>query len=81
MRAIQKTAEPMSLTQHRANTNAVYDNYQEKDDLRESLSAEQGAICCYCLQRIRPTLDGMKIEHWHSQYGLSGPLTVPFFAP
>jgi uncharacterized protein (TIGR02646 family) len=71
MRAIQKSDEPPSLTQHRASGNAYYvpdyDNYQRKDDLRDSLVAEQGAICCYCLQRIRPTQDGMKIEHWHCQ--------------
>jgi uncharacterized protein (TIGR02646 family) len=71
MRAIQKGPEPRSLTEHRASGNADYlpdyDNYQHKDDLRRSLVAEQGAICCYCMQRIRPTQGGMKIEHWHCQ--------------
>jgi len=67
MRGIFKQAEPLSLTQHRANNHADYDNYQHKDELRECLVAEQGAICCYCLQRIHPAGDGMKIEHWHCQ--------------
>lgn len=67
MKAIQKGAGPQLLTQHRANNHADYDNYQHKDELRECLVSEQGAICCYCLQRIRPDADRMKIEHWHCQ--------------
>jgi uncharacterized protein (TIGR02646 family) len=67
MRRIVKQAAPLSLTQHRANNHADYDNYQQKDELRECLVAEQGAICCYCLQRIHPAGDGMKIEHWRCQ--------------
>lgn len=69
MRTIRKQPEPRSLARHRANTNADYDNYAQKDELRESLVAEQGALCCYCLQRIHPAADKMKIEHWHSQTG------------
>ena len=67
MKAIHKQTEPQSLTQHRARSHADYDNYQEKDELRQYLVTEQGSICCYCLQRIHPTQDGMKIEHWHCQ--------------
>jgi len=67
MRNIQKQAEPKSLTQHRCNTSANYDNYDKKDDLRDSLVSEQRGICCYCMQRIRPNLESMKIEHWQSQ--------------
>jgi uncharacterized protein (TIGR02646 family) len=67
MRAIQKGQGPQSLVQHRANEHADYDNYQQKDDLRLSLAAEQGGICCYCMQRIRPTPETMKIEHWRCQ--------------
>lgn len=67
MRRIVKQPEPQSLTQHRANTHSDYNNYQQKDELRAHLAAEQGAICCYCLRRIHPNSDGMKIEHWHCQ--------------
>ncbi len=67
MRPIKKGAEPRSLTQHRAQPHADYDNYAEKDDLRKSLSSEQGAICCYCMQRIGDDRDRMKIEHWQCQ--------------
>jgi uncharacterized protein (TIGR02646 family) len=67
MRNIHKNPEPTSLTQHRCNTNTDYDNYAEKDDLRESLVNEQRGICCYCMQRIQPESDKMKIEHWQSQ--------------
>jgi uncharacterized protein (TIGR02646 family) len=65
MRAIQKGREPQSLTHHRATTHANYDNYQHSDELRAALVAEQHGICCYCMQRIRPHADSMKIEHWH----------------
>lgn len=71
MRNIQKQAEPDSLTQHRCKTNAEYtadySNYSEKKDLQISLVSEQRGICCYCLQRIMPSTDMMKIEHWKSQ--------------
>lgn len=52
MRNIRKGSEPASLTRHRCNTNSDYDNYPEKDELRESLVKEQRGICCYCMQRI-----------------------------
>jgi uncharacterized protein (TIGR02646 family) len=71
MKAIQKLVEPQSLVQHRASANADYDNYQPKGDLRVGLCDEQGAICCYCLQRIHATPQKMKIEHWHSQANYS----------
>jgi uncharacterized protein (TIGR02646 family) len=67
MRNIHKNPEPTSLTQHRCNTNTDYDNYANKDDLRESLVNEQRGICCYCMQRIYPNLESMKIEHNQSQ--------------
>lgn len=69
MRTIQKGAEPACLTQHRQQPHADYDNYTGKDALRLALVAEQRGLCCYCQSRIRPTADGMKIEHWQSQTG------------
>lgn len=71
MRAIQKKTEPQSLAQHRASSTgeyvADYDGYKGMDDLRKSLVDEQGGICCYCMQRIQPTAERMKVEHWHCQ--------------
>jgi uncharacterized protein (TIGR02646 family) len=67
MRTIQKGPEPATLIQHRQQEHANYDNYADKDDLRQALVAEQHAVCCYCQSRIRATSDGMKIEHWQSQ--------------
>ena len=67
MKAIVKNAEPESLTEHRCGQFADYDNYAEKDDLRASLVAEQGGLCCYCMQRIEADESRMKIEHWLCQ--------------
>ena len=67
MRAITKGREPASLTSHRENRPSDYDNYLEKHDLRQALVTEQRGLCCYCMSRIRPALDSMKIEHWRSQ--------------
>jgi len=64
MRNIQKGHEPPSLTQHKKTSHADYANYNNKDQLRESLVNEQRGICCYCLSRIRPERKKMKIEHW-----------------
>lgn len=65
MKSIIKQSEPKSLVAHRSQANANYENYPDKDKLRESLLKEQGYICCYCMSRIK--LDEMKIEHWQSQ--------------
>ncbi len=62
MKNIVKASEPPSLTSHRREPHADYENYLEKADLRVSLLQEQGYICCYCNRRI--TARGMKIEHW-----------------
>lgn len=69
MRTIQKGPEPATLTQHRQQPHADYDNYADKAGLRQSLIAEQRGVCCYCQSRIRSTPAGMKIEHWQSQTG------------
>jgi len=62
MKYIKKFNEPTSLTQFRALPGAYYDDYREKDELRQALIKEQGYICCYCMQRIKP--ETMHIEHW-----------------
>jgi uncharacterized protein (TIGR02646 family) len=67
MRTIQKGPEPTTLTQHRRQPHATYDNFADKAALRQALVAEQRGLCCYCQSRIRATQDGMKIEHWRCQ--------------
>ncbi len=67
MRAIIKSPEPVSLTEHRKTPLSDYGNYQAKDELRHALVAEQRGLCCYCMSRIRPDPNSMKIEHWRSQ--------------
>lgn len=67
MRTIQKGPEPASLTQHRQQPHADYDNYADKAALRQALVSEQRGLCCYCQARIRATCKGMKIEHWQCQ--------------
>lgn len=67
MRTIHKGAEPRCLTDHRRQPHADYDNFAGKGALRQALVAEQRGLCCYCQSRIRPTADGMKIEHWLCQ--------------
>jgi uncharacterized protein (TIGR02646 family) len=65
MKHINKGKEPASLLSYRKQPQATYEDYREKDELRESLLKEQGYICCYCMERI--TKDNMKIEHWRPQ--------------
>ena len=65
MRAITKGPEPTSLTRHRMTSHTHYDNYADKETLRQMLVTEQRGLCCYCMGRIRR--DSMKIEHWRCQ--------------
>lgn len=67
MRTIQKGPEPPTLTQHRQQPHANYENYTDKTALRQALVTEQRGLCCYCQSRIRATLEHMKIEHWQCQ--------------
>ena len=65
MRAIAKKREPASLTKQRLTQYSDYDNYADKDALRDALVSEQRGLCCYCMGRIRN--DEMKVEHWKCQ--------------
>lgn len=69
MRVIDKGVEPRSLVEHRATQNSDYANLVNgaKQDLRDALVREQRGLCCYCMTRIEPTRESMKIEHWRSQ--------------
>lgn len=67
MKYIKKGTEPASLTQFRAGGGKDFDDYREKEELSWKLMEEQGSICCYCMQRIKP--GAMHIEHWKPQSG------------
>lgn len=68
MRAITKGAEPRSLAERRAavalDDPRGYEDYTEKQEVRDKLLAEQKALCCYCMSRIVNDPLKMKIEHW-----------------
>ena len=67
MRSITKAAEPARLTEYRSRPDSTYEGFPDKDELRACLVVEQRGLCCYCLSRIRPDTNSMKIEHWRSQ--------------
>ena len=67
---IKKGAEPKSLKEYRSQPNATYEDFRDKDDIREALLKEQGYLCAYCMSRI--SKDKMKIEHWISQKSEEG---------
>jgi uncharacterized protein (TIGR02646 family) len=67
MRSIAKRREPRSLAEHRSRPGATYDDFPGKQELRESLCAEQRGQCAFCLSRIRPAVGAMKIAHCRSQ--------------
>lgn len=72
MRSISKGHEPPSLLAHRQTPHGAYDNYPEKQELRDSLVTEQRGLCCYCLGRVTSDAASMKIEHWRCQSGFPG---------
>ena len=68
MKAIVKGREPNSLVECRnARPKLKYSDYRDVGTLQECLVEEQRGICCYCMGRIRPTDQDMKVEHWHSR--------------
>lgn len=69
---IKKGHAPTSLTAYKRQSGACYDDYANKQDLRDALTREQGNICCYCMGRIQATEMGMKIEHWECQSRFPG---------
>lgn len=66
MRTIRKGKEPRSLAEARV-AGATYDTLdtRTKVELRAELVSNQGALCCYCMSRIRP--DACRIEHYRPQ--------------
>lgn len=69
MKNIRRGPEPAGLQQHRREPDAAFANLPAvaKDEVRKALVRDQGAICCYCMDRIGPEHDRMKIEHWVPQ--------------
>lgn len=63
MKFIEKKHEPETLARYRREMYASYDGFGEKDELRQILAEEQGYLCCYCMGRIEPHPQRMKIEH------------------
>jgi uncharacterized protein (TIGR02646 family) len=65
---IKKGTEPRVLTKFRESTpDASYDGLPSdvKDEIRNALLNEQGAICAYCMTSIN--FDTVKIEHFIAQ--------------
>lgn len=69
MRRIEKRSPPASLVQFLRENPPVYADLRgaPKQELRERLVADQGALCCYCMRRIRAHEQGMRIEHFRCQ--------------
>ena len=67
MRRIDKGEPPREIIPYRNDTRTAFDDFPYKEALRAALVTEQGALCCYCLRRIRASPGHMKIEHWASQ--------------
>lgn len=66
MKNIEKGKEPASLTQHRLSGGDFDDPGPWKQDVKRALLREQGALCCYCMNRI--DLDSMRVEHLRPQH-------------
>ncbi|MEJ7827019.1 MAG: retron system putative HNH endonuclease [Segetibacter sp.] len=67
MKQIQKNKALNTLAEHAKKDHSDYDNYPDKDNLREALYNEQRGICCYCMGVIFREVKYMKIEHFKSQ--------------
>jgi uncharacterized protein (TIGR02646 family) len=71
-----KASAPQKFITATKGANAVtdYDDLtaDTKDSLRKSLCEEQGYLCCYCMQRIEPSISNMHIEHWQCQDNFPG---------
>lgn len=69
MLLINKGDEPSSLKEYKKQPNACYEDFRDKDDIRDALLRDQGYLCAYCMKRIDKS--NMKIEHYkpQSKYG------------
>lgn len=63
MRPIAKRPPPHELTRYiRENPEGAFDS-APKQPMRDALVHEQGALCCYCMDRITASGEAMRIEH------------------
>lgn len=62
---IEKANTPGFLIKYQADPNSHYSDLSGQDKLRlkEQLVDEQNGLCAYCMSRIRPNNNSMKIEH------------------
>jgi uncharacterized protein (TIGR02646 family) len=72
MRLIRKGPEPPLFLAYRKTLGARYNSLPAdvKIELRASLVREQHSLCCFCMQRIEPTVAPelkVKIAHWMPQ--------------
>ena len=78
MRPIRKGPEPPELREWKAKTSddwqPTYSNLSNlaKDAIRRDLLKEQGAVCCYCEQRIEAQSGTSHIEHLEPQTSEEG---------
>lgn len=73
MRLISKGAVPRALVEERAAriTFAAL-TAETRREMREALVAEQAGLCCFCMARIRPEADVMRLAHLVPQSTVEG---------
>lgn len=62
---IKKGKIPKALIEYKIAKNSLYQDFPEKDSLRQSLLKEQHNLCAYCMGKIFENT--MKIEHFKCQ--------------
>lgn len=72
MRVIRKGRPPKGLTEYRAEPVGTSYGNLRKEEVREALAKEQGYLCAYCMGRIAPDKDHMKIDHREAQKSEGG---------
>lgn len=63
----RKGPAPACLTVLAATPGADWDSVHgdQKQEMRDGLVRDQGAVCAYCQRRVRPSEQAMRIDHWH----------------
>jgi hypothetical protein len=58
-------------SERKASVIPIYENFRNKNELRQSLLKEQGYICCFCMRRIEDSNETTKIAHRFPQNPVS----------